>query len=221
MSPVRISVEPLVPSSERHVGRGALRVGLIADPVPLEAETPDLIEPIVGFRSWRILRDGPAQGELSSPNFPVSWSEPVLRAECRRFRSTEDLLREPHRAPEAACGCGICARHAPTTDFSKVDFRGVSGIVTVWGRIDVDSDGLRAEYARVEALGLYSRWTPHQTQAVSEVAGELGVDLVDLHELGVVARSYGEVLPASLLSDERPRSVRDRFAALFKSRVGE
>jgi hypothetical protein len=221
MSPVRISIEPLVPPSELPVGRGTLSVGLLADPVPLEAEAPDLIKPIVGFRSWRILRDGPAQGELSSPNFPVSWSEPVLRAECRRFRSTEDLLRAPHRAPEPVCGCGICARHAPTSDFSKVDFRGVSGIVTVWGRIDVDSEGLRAEYARVEALALYSRWTRHQKQAVSEVAGELGVDLVDLHELGVVARSYGEVLPASLLSDERPRSVRDRFAALFKSRVGE
>jgi hypothetical protein len=221
MSPVRISIEPLVPPSELPVGRGTLSVGLLADPVPLEAEAPDLIKPIVGFRSWRILRDGPAQGELSSPNFPVSWSEPVLRAECRRFRSTEDLLREPHRAPEPVCGCGICARHAPTSDFSKVDFRGVSGIVTVWGRIDVNREGLRAEYARVEALALYSRWTRHQRQAVSEVAGELGVDLVDLHELGVVARSYGEVLPASLLSDERPRSVRDRFAALFKSRVGE
>jgi hypothetical protein len=158
------------------------------------------IEPIVGFRNWRIPRSGPAAGELSSPYFPVVWRERVLRAECRRFRSAEDLLQTSHAAPEPTCGCGICAYHAPTGEFSTVDFQGVSGIVTVWGRIEVGSEGMRAENARVEALATYSRWSRRQKQAVDRVAGRLGVDLVDLQDLGAAARDYGAVPPASLLS---------------------
>jgi len=225
MSPITIRVEP--PAAPAEASRGELgervpgRVGLLASPGLVEAQAPDLIEPIVGFRSWRIFRAGAAAGELSSPYFPVTWSQPVLRADCRRFRDTEELLRKPHAAPDPACGCGICARHAPTDQFSTVDFRGVSGIVTVWGRIEVDSEGMRAEHARIEALGLYARWGSWQTRAVREVADVLGVDLVDVRELAVAARSYGEPLPESLLADERPEGVRDRFAALFRSRLDE
>jgi hypothetical protein len=181
MCPIVIRVEPLESSARRPAGF-------------------DLTEPVVGFRNWRIFRSGPTAGELSSPYFPVTWHQRVLRAECRRFRSAEDLLQAQHAAPARACGCGICAYHTPTGDFSKVDFQGVSGIVTAWGRIEVDLDGMRVENARVEALGIYSRWSRRQKQAVKVVAGRLGVDLVELEDLGVAASDYGEALPASLLS---------------------
>jgi hypothetical protein len=185
---------------------------------PGESRLPDLIEPIVGFRNWRIFRTGPA--ELSSPYLPVVWSEPVVRAECRRWRSPEDLLRETHAAPHPDCGCGIRAYQTPTGDFSKVDYRAVSGIVTVWGRIEIESDEMRAELARVEALGVYRRWSRRQQDAVREVASRLGADIVDLHELDAAARSYGAPPPPSLLAEPRAPGVRGRFAALFKSRVG-
>jgi hypothetical protein len=224
MMPITITIEPLAPSSERSAGAGGgtstARVGIVAAPGLAASEAPDLIEPVVGFRSWRIFRDGPARGELSSPQVPVAWQEPVMRAECRRFRRAEDLLEAPHAAPDPVCGCGICARHKPTDDFSRVDFQGVSGIVTVWGRIVVDGRGMRAEYTRVEALGLYSRWSRRQRDAARRVAAELGVDLVELRELGVAARGYGEALPVSLLGDERPQGLRERFSALFASQVG-
>ncbi|HEY6695284.1 MAG TPA: hypothetical protein VI006_20695, partial [Solirubrobacteraceae bacterium] len=182
---------------------------------------PDLIEPVVGFRNWRILRTGPARGELSSPYFPVTWSEPVMRAECRRWRTPEALLDTPHAAPQPECGCGICAYHAPTGEFSKVDYRAVSGVVTVWGRIEIGADEMRAELARVEALAMYSRWSRRQRDAVQEVAANLGVELVDLRELGAAAASYGAPPPASLLADPPPKGIRDRFVALFTSRVGD
>lgn len=188
---------------------------------PGESRLPDVIEPIVGFRNWRIFRSGPAAHGLSSPYLPVLWSEPVVRADCRRWRSPEDLLSEPHAAPHHDCGCGIRAYHAPTSDFSKVDYRAVSGIVTLWGRIEIDRDEMRAELARIEALGVYVRWSRRQQEAVREVAGNLGVDLVDLHELDVAAASYGAPPPPSLLADPQPRGLRDRFAALFTSRVGK
>jgi hypothetical protein len=182
---------------------------------------PDLIEPVVGFRNWRILRTGSAQGALSSPYVPVVWSEPVMRAECRRWRTPEALLDPPHAAPRSECGCGIRAYHAPTGDFSKVDYRAVSGIVTVWGRIEIGADEMRAELARVEALAVYSRWSRRQRDAVHEVAANLGAELVDLPELGAAASSYGAPPPSSLLADPPPNGIRGRFVALFTSRVGD
>jgi hypothetical protein len=178
---------------------------------------PDFVEPIVGFRNWRIFDDG----ELSSPYFPVVWSEPVMRAECRRWRTPEALLDTRHAAPQSECGCGIRAYHTPTGDFSKVDYCGVSGIVTVWGRIEIGAEEMRAELARVEALAVYSRWSRRQRDAVREVAANLGAELVDLGELSVAAASYGAPPPASLLADPPPKGMRDRFVALFTSRVGD
>jgi len=226
MSQLSIRVEPVAGPGDPHSTvaseRRPVRLGLIAERGLVETGAPDLIEPIVGFRNWRIFRTGPACGQLCSPHFPVSWSAPTLRAECHRLRSPEDLLREQHAAPKPGCGCGISAYHSPTGEFSKVDFRGVSGIVTVWGRIEVDSEGMRAEIARVEALAIYSRWGRPQREAVADVADDLGVEIVDLHELEAAAGDYGEPLPGALLDHGRRRdSVRERFAALLRSRVGE
>jgi hypothetical protein len=201
--------------------RGAAGVGLADAPQAGHGVAPDLIEPVVGFRNWRIFRTGRGVGELSSPYFPVSWSEPVVRAECRRWRTAEALLDAPHQAPDPECGCGIRAYRTSTGDFSKVDYRGVSGIVTIWGRIEIGSDEMRAELARVEALGLYSRWSRRQREAVLEVAAHLGAEVVDLRELDAAAASYGAPPPAWLLSDPQPKGVRGRFAALFASRVGD
>ena len=53
------------------------------------------------------------------------------------------------------------------------------------------------------------------------VAGRLGTDLVDLRELGSAAKRYGQGLPPSLLAKDRPTNFRDRFAAVFASRVGD
>ena len=172
---------------------------LLALPAEVQAEAPDLIEPIVGFRNWRIYRTGPATGELSSPYFPVPWRERVVRAECRRWRTPEELLEAAHTAPDAACGCGIRAYHAPLDDFSKVDYQAVSGIVTVWGRIEIAPDEMRAERARVEALAVYHRWSRRQAEAVRATAAALGVDVVDLRDLGAAAAGYGAPPPATLL----------------------
>jgi hypothetical protein len=200
-SPITITVEPLAR--------------------PGESRLPDVIEPIVGFRNWRIFRTGPAAWELSSPYLPVLWSQPVVRAECRRWRTPEDLLREPHAAPHPDCGCGIRAYQTPTSEFSKVDYRAVSGIVTLWGRIEIDRGEMRAEQARVEALGVYRRWSRRQQDAVREVASNLGVEIVDLHDLDIAATRYGAAPPPpSLLGEPPAPGVRDRFAALFTSRVG-
>ena len=224
-SAITITVEPVAASAERSLGqvfgRDSAGVGLLLDQRILDAGAPDLIEPVVGFRNWRIFRSGPRYGELSSPYLPVAWTERFHRAECRRRRSAEELLQEAHTAPAPGCGCGISAYRAPTGDFSKIDYRAVSGIVTVWGAIQVDGEEMRAEVARIEALALYHRWNRSQLEAVRTIADNLGTDLVDLRELGAAASRYGQGLPTSLLAKDRPTNLRDRFAAVFTSRVGD
>ena len=53
-----------------------------------------------------------------------------------------------------------------------------------------------------------------------DAAAELGADVVDLHELEQAAGYYGAPPPA-LPAERRPRGMRDRFFALFDSRVGD
>jgi hypothetical protein len=159
--------------------------------------------PLVAFRNWRVFRDGEPAGQLSSIRFPLIWSQREVRAECRRFELADDLVAPRHAAPHADCGCGIGAYERPRADFAATDFRGVCGIVTLWGRIVVDDDWLRAEHARVEALATYSRWLGRQRDRVARIAGELGVDLVELEDLELAARSYGDPVPAG-----RPVSAR-------------
>ena len=147
---------------------------------------PDLIEAVVGFRNWRLI-----DGALTSPNTGVAWHEPLLCARC---------LREPesHEAPHPGCDCGVSAYHEPQTRFSTVDFRGVSGIVTMWGRIEVHEDRMRAEFARVEALATYRHWSAGHRHAVAAVAGRLGADLVDLYEQHEAAAAYGTSVPVAV-----------------------
>jgi hypothetical protein len=154
--------------------------------------TPDLVGPVVGFRNWRIL-----DGVLTSPYSGVAWQEPVLCATCLRNRE--------HEAPHPGCDCGVSAYHEPQLRFSTVDFRGVSGIVTLRGRVEVHADRVRGEFARLEALALYARSSWRQRHAVTAVAAELGVELIDLNEQAEAARRYGTRLAASPLpADQRP-----------------
>jgi hypothetical protein len=156
------------------------RAGRVTD-----APAPDLIEPVVGFRNWRVI-----DGVLTSPYSAVAWREPVLCARC---------LSAPHHAPAPGCDCGVSAYHDPQLRFSTVDFRGVSGIVSMWGRLEVHDDRIRAEFARVEALAFHERWSARQRHAVAAVAAELGADLIGLDEQPEAASSYGAVLTPSLM----------------------
>ena len=150
---------------------------------PAEA-APDLIEPVAAFRNWRVV-----QGELWSPYALVAWTEPVMCARC---------LVAPHAAPAPSCDCGMSAYLEPQTRFPTVDFLGVTGIVTLWGRLEVHPEHVRAEYARVEALAVYRHWSARQRTAVEAVAASLGADLVDLDEQAEAAELYGGRLSAPI-----------------------
>jgi hypothetical protein len=148
---------------------------------------PDLVEPVIGFRAWRILDD-----RLLSPYIPCRWDGPVMHAACfdanRRLTFGRGWLGAPHASPHPACKCGIYAYHRPGAQAYFGEWEWVEGIVSVWGRIEAHADGLRAEHARVEALA-----------GRPAITARLGADLVERDELAAAAADYGAPLPPSLL----------------------
>ena len=149
-----------------------------------------------GFRIWRLV-----DGALLSPFRAEPWDQPVVRANCPQSDAATASpapggLAIPHRAPHAECRCGIYVSETPNIAFSHVDFRGVTGIVSVWGAIVRESEGARAEFARVAALAVYAHWTARQKRAVKEAASRLEADVLDLHALAQAAGRYGSPLPA-------------------------
>jgi hypothetical protein len=168
---------------------------MTGEDLPVFPVAPDLLAPVFGFRDWVVVDD-----ELCSPRTGLVWETAVQRAECRP-QTMEDFVRPRHPAPGSDCQCGLHASYEPDEKISMVDHRGVSGIVTVWGRVEAGARGMRAELARVEALAVYAHWTRRQTLAVRRVADSLGADVVDLPDLRVAARAYATPLPPTLLPD--------------------
>lgn len=169
------------------------------------ATAPDLIEPVVGFREWLIVR-----GALTSPYIPYRWREAVARARCypanRNLQFGRGWVAEPHEAPHPSCKCGIYAFYRPRTATPFPDADRVWGIVTVWGRLEVHSDGMRAEHARVEALALGVGERRVDELALRRIAADLGgLDLVEWDELPAAADRYGWPLPDELIGGAATR----------------
>jgi hypothetical protein len=167
------------------------------------SQAPDLIEAVVAFRSWRVVDEG-----LRSVYLPVLWTEREMKATCLCFDAPDaDAPRSApagHGAPDRGCTCGIYAYYEPDLNFPTIDYRGVAGIVSLWGTIELHEEGMRAQQARVEALALYSRWSTRQIDAVREIAGALGVDLVDLDDIRREAERYGRPIRPDLVPGSAP-----------------
>jgi hypothetical protein len=179
----------------------------VSSPPSAAPTAPDLIEPVAAFREWLIVRGG-----LTSPYIPYRWEEPVVHARCfpanRNLQFGRGWLEEPHEAPHPSCKCGIYAVYAPRVGTPFPDAERVWGVVTTWGRIEVHSDGMRAQHARIEALALGVGDRRGNESALGRIAAALGVDLVEWEELPEVAADRGRPLPAELTAaaeSEAPR----------------
>jgi hypothetical protein len=166
--------------------------------VTAAAGAPDLVEPVVGFRAWRIVGS-----RLLSPYIPCRWDGRVMHATCwpanRTLMHGRGWLDEPHDSPHPACQCGVYAYHRPGVQAYYGEWEWVEGIVSVWGRIEAHRDGLRAEHARVEALARPPANEPRRRATVEAIASGLGCDLVAREDLREAAGRYGRPLPGSLL----------------------
>jgi hypothetical protein len=162
------------------------------------ASAPDLIEPVVGFRKWRLVRD-----RLSSPFIPLRWEEAVAHAECfpanRTLLFGKGWLEQPHSAPHPDCKCGIYAYHRPPSRGPIPYLDRITGIVTLWGKIEVHRDGMRAEHARIGALAYLADLGRDHERRVRFIACGLGVDVIEQSELALAAQGYGQRLPAEMI----------------------
>jgi hypothetical protein len=147
---------------------------------------PDLIEPIVGFRQWRLCEDG-----LRSLACDYVWPAAEIWATC---------LDGGHPAPEHACACGIYAWYAPCPlTASAADY--VAGALVLWGRVELHATGMRGERARIVALALPLSHGRKRRRLIA-VAACFGVPAVPHRALTPIARLHGAPMPKAL----RPRS---------------
>jgi hypothetical protein len=159
---------------------------------------PDLIESVVGFRKWRVVRD-----HLTSPYIPLRWDEPVVHARC--FPANRSLLfgagwvQELHDAPHPRCKCGVYAWHRPPPSAPVPDPDRALGVVSLWGRVEVHEDGMRAEHAAIKALGFSTGLGTRHERTMLSIAERLGVELVEERSLADAARRHGAPLPGRLL----------------------
>jgi hypothetical protein len=75
----------------------------------------------------------------------------------------------------------------------------ITGIVTLWGKIEVHRDGMRAEHARIGALAYLKDLGKDHERRVREIAEYLGVDVVEQSELALAAAEYGKPLPREMI----------------------
>ena len=110
----------------------------------------------------------------------------------------EGWLDEPHDSPHPDCQCGIYAYHAPGLRSYYGEQWWCEGVIAAWGRIEVHADGLRAEYARVEALGVPELGNPHVPPAVEAIGADLGVPVIPAGDLPGVVDALGGPVPRGL-----------------------
>ena len=164
---------------------------------------PDLVEPVIGFRAWRVIAE-----RLTSPYIPVRWEGRLMHAECypanRNLVFGRGWLAEPHTSPDPRCRCGIYAYHRPHQAPYVGEFEWVTGVVSLWGRMEVHHEGLRAQHARIEALAVQPGWGELRCARVRRIARGLAVEVVRHDELEDVGRRHGGPLPDTL----RPAAAR-------------
>ncbi|MGZ4272510.1 MAG: hypothetical protein ACXVRP_01980 [Solirubrobacteraceae bacterium] len=155
---------------------------------------PDLIDPIVGYRQWRL-----AGGTLMSLFNDTRWRHVELTARC------DGGDHHPECVPDHQCSCGIHAYYEPCPRTASAVTRDlVAGAVVLWGTVELHGTGLRAEHARIVALEL-PLWVGAKRRGVVELADRLDVPAVAHRGLRAVAHRHGVPVHASL----RPPRVRE------------
>lgn len=118
---------------------------------------PDVVEPIVGYRAWRIEND-----VLCSTTYRHNIWLPgkTLKAKCS-YDSTENnkrctLQHSLHHPPHKGGLCGFYAYNEPEWNIIKLKVGGcyslALGEVELWGKIIEHEVGYRGQYARVKRV---------------------------------------------------------------------
>ncbi len=164
-----------------------------------ELRAPDLIEPVVGYREWRI-RDA----ELVSPYVDVPWGADPVTAVCLprsdRVRVARGATGHLEDAPAPHCACGIYAYFEPyRREWSPAYGWLVAGAVILWGKIELHRGGMRAQHARVAALALPPWGAPVRTRLVRQEAEAMEIETDSRSNLRSAGQRYGRRIPPEML----------------------
>lgn len=166
---------------------------------------PDFIEPVIGYRAWRVDRDA----RLGAWTGRTAWTSGVNRARC--LAVPLGGLRPPrHPAPDPDCMCGLYALN--DRGDARLALGDVWGAIAAWGSVQVHRTGFRAELACVVALAADEAADAERRWRLEAVARAYGVPLVPAGELEAAALVHGSPLAFDGLPASRPPSP-DQVAA--------
>jgi hypothetical protein len=178
---------------------------------------PDFIEPIVGWRYWRLDRERARLASLTgrAEVWPVGRAfEAVCRHAKRdardvRYQFVGGYKRSRHGSPEEGCTCGIYAARDLNTLRSKMLFGlglMVVGEVSLWGKIIAGTRGFRAQFAYPRRLYVVQRTVDWDQSNTIRALGIYGVPVEPIvyrtvttspaHVLAVAIATIGENLSA-------------------------
>jgi hypothetical protein len=182
-----------------------------ANQLPLE-DLPTFVECAIGYRAWRA-DDQHQIWPLQSAFRP--WLPGVNKAACN-CRTSSNLRFEwywhrgrrilkpvqAHAAPGQECNCGLYAWRRPEPAWyesnAAVTARFVVGAVASWGRLQVYTDGFRAEYACVVVLAHHPKAPASSLDVLQRLGDRYRADLVPIPELTEAARRHGTPLPDAI-----------------------
>jgi hypothetical protein len=128
---------------------------------------PDAIDPIVGWRYWRMDRTGHLLASLGGSGRGWKAGRPK-KASCAsqrnpndfRFEHVSGIMTASHESPEERCRCGIYAARTLEELRSQMLLGlgiAVVGEVLLWGKVIPGSRGYRAQYAYPKHLYVMAR----------------------------------------------------------------
>ncbi|MGH2698006.1 MAG: hypothetical protein ACRDJL_02240 [Actinomycetota bacterium] len=147
---------------------------------------PDAIEPLVGWRYWRVDRENllhslsGTKGFVWRPNTRFEARCPVVKRTGidRRYRFISGMRVEMHDAPGDRCRCGIYAAR-DLTHLRRQILTGLAinvvGEVSLWGRVIPGSKGFRAQYAYPRRLFVIQKTADWDQSAVADALSVYGV----------------------------------------------
>jgi hypothetical protein len=117
--------------------------------------TEPLVGEIVGLRTFRVDDSG-----LLLPLYSTeAWYDGTNVATCSP--PTGDRARREHVVPDEDCECGFYAYRGIDAAAGNRQMRYVQATVSCWGAVIAGTQGVRAQYARIDALWLHPhapRW---------------------------------------------------------------
>lgn len=114
-------------------------------------EPPFSIEPVLGWRVWRLVRIRGRLALRSLTHDSVWMPDESMHATCGRMSSSG------HRSPGDGCTCGLYATSTPEALARARVFNpgtGVVGAIAMWGRVVEHGRGARSEFAYPARLRL-------------------------------------------------------------------